>query len=267
MTSRATRDEAARQQGLLAAIGHRHAAAGDTGIAEQGERASLGLQIYRANAGALAERALGAAFPTVHALIGPDNFKQMAREHWRDAPPRRGDIGAWGDGLAAWLDAHAQLMQWPYLADCARLDWLRHVCERAADAELDAVSLARLEAREPADVKLLLRPGSAVLGSTWPVASIFDAHHSEPRNLDAAREALAQRRGEVVLVARHGWRCAVHRIDTSTLAWTECLLNGATLATALERAGPAFDLTRWLTRALQEEWLQGVVEVDGDTEG
>jgi hypothetical protein len=158
-------------------------------------------------------------------------------------------------------------MQWPYLADCARLDWLRHVCERAADAELDAVSLARLEAREPADVKLLLRPGSAVLGSTWPVASIFEAHHSEPRNLDAAREALAQRRGEVVLVARHGWRCAVHRIDTSTLAWTECLLNGATLATALERAGPAFDLTRWLTRALQEEWLQGVVEVDGDTEG
>jgi Putative DNA-binding domain len=85
MTSRATRDEAARQQGLLAAIGHRHAAAGDTGIAEQGERASLGLQIYRANAGALAERALGAAFPTVHALIGPDNFKQM---------------GGWSGGLA-----------------------------------------------------------------------------------------------------------------------------------------------------------------------
>ena len=250
--------EAQRQQALLAVLGAHTVNAAGIGLAEQGERALAGLQIYRSNAWALAERALAAALPTVRALLGPADFKRMACEHWNDQPPQRGDIGVWGEGLPAWLRAHKELVQWPYLADCAQLDWLKHVCERAADADFEAASLALLESTDPARLKLVLKPGTAVLSSAWPVASIFEAHHPEALGFEAARDAIAQRRGEAVLVARRGWRARVHRIDAPTLGWTNHLLGGMTLSEALERAGAAFDLSAWLARALREEWLQGV---------
>lgn len=258
MTDRASGSEAARQQALLAAVRGRSANPADVGLAEADERARAGLQIYRSNAWALAERALAAAFPTVQALLGTADFKRMAGAHWNDAPAERGDIGLWGGGLPRWLAEQRALAQWPYLADCAQLDWLRHVCERAADAEFDARSLEKLASTDPAALRLVLMPGVAVMASAWPVASIFEAHQGAAPNFDAARDAIEQHRGEVVLVARSGWRARVHRIDLPTLEWTNHLLAGTRLSQALDCAGPAFDLSAWLARALRDEWLHGV---------
>ena len=258
MTKPAGTEEATRQQALLAAIRAHSANAPDVGLAEADERARAGLQIYRNNAWALAERALAAAFPTVQALLGAADFKRMAGAHWNDAPAERGDIGVWGRALPRWLAAQPSLAPWPYLADCAQLDWLRHVCDRAADAEFDAPSLAMLASTDPATLRLVLKPGVAVLASTWPVASIFEAHQGATPHFEAARDAIEQRRGEVVLVARSGWRAQVHRIDLPTLEWTNQLQAGARLSQALDRAGPAFDLSTWLARALRDEWLHGV---------
>ena len=258
MTDPAITLEATRQQVLLAAVRGRSANAADVGLAEADERAHAGLQIYRSNGSALAERALAAAFPTVQALLGAEDFKRMAGTHWNDVPAERGDIGVWGGGLPRWLAEQPALAQWPYLADCAQLDWLRHVCERAADAELDAPSLAKLASADPDTLRLVLKPGVAVLASAWPLASIFEAHQGATRNFDAARDAIEQRRGEMVLVARSGWRALVHRIDLPTLEWTRHLLAGTRLSQALDCAGPAFDLPAWLARALRDEWLHGV---------
>src|SRR5258707_11736600 len=108
--------EAQRQRALLRALLGEPIA----GLREQGERASRGLEAYRANAGAIAERALAAAFATVRVMVGADDFGQLAREFWRAQPPRRGDLGEWGEGFAEWLRAHPAMAAWPYLADCAR---------------------------------------------------------------------------------------------------------------------------------------------------
>jgi Putative DNA-binding domain len=253
--------EAARQQALLRAIA---APEGADGAALLGDwaRVSSGLQIYRGNADALAERALAAGFPTLHALLGPENFKPMARAYRRAQPPRRGDIGEWGESLPDWLRGQADLAAWPYLGDCAALDWLRHCCERAADADFDAASLALLESHDPALLWLRLRPGVAVLESRWLVASIHAAHQPGAPGFEAARAAIAAQLGECVLVARTGWRAVVHTIDAPTCHWTRELLAGASLDQALARAAPSssadFDFTAWLGRALANDWLQGV---------
>ncbi len=227
-------------------------------IAGPHSRASSGLRIYRANAHAVGERALVTAFPTLQALLGARDFGQMAREYWRDDPPLRGDMAQWGAGLPQWLRGHAALSAWPYLGDCAGLDWLRHECERADDAIFDAESLALLEAHEPRDVMLLLMPGTAVLESRWPVATLFAAHQTGGADLATAREAIAAQRGECVVVAREGWRALVHPVEPMTCAWVRRILGGASLADALDSAAPGFDFTAWLTRALGEGWLQRV---------
>ena len=115
--------EAERQRRLMSQLLAARADATGLPTRESGARALRGLQAYRANADASAARALGTAFPTVHALVGDEDFEHLAREFWRAAPPQRGDLGEWGADFAAWLSEHPQLADWPYLGDCARLDW------------------------------------------------------------------------------------------------------------------------------------------------
>lgn len=252
--------EARRQQALLAALAG--GAAELVGLREAGARAARGLEAYRANAEAIAERALAATFPTVRAMVGDDDFRQLARAFRHAHPPRQGDLGEWGDAFPAWLAAHAALAPWPWLGDAARLDLALHRCERAADASLDAASLARLESTDPSRLRLELMPGCALLRSPWPIATIHRAHQLDEAHSEAAfaavRTAIAGQCGEQVLVARRGWRAVVHALDPGWAAWTQDLLDGVALADALARAGEAFDLAAWLATALRETWLKGV---------
>lgn len=260
--------EAERQRALLAALWAQTDAAALPVLHESGARATLGLRAYRGNAGALAERALGALFVTVRAMLGEQNFKHLAREFWHAHPPECGDMGEWGDDFPGWLQAHAAFAEWPWLADCARLDLAIHDCERAADAELDAASLGLLQSVDPADLHMSLMPGTAALSSTWPIVTIYRAHQlaagpdSDCRSASICfgevRSALQARRGDHMVVARGGWRAGVHGVDAATLTWTRGLLDGAPLSQALERAGAGFDFTTWLALALRERWIVGV---------
>jgi hypothetical protein len=257
--------EAQRQRALLDALaaGTMEAAlskAGAAALAERGARLAEGLQAYRANADALADRALAAAFPTVQTLVGAADFARLAQELWRRQPPERGDLGVWGSGLPEALERHPAFAVYPYLADCARLDWAVHLCERAADAALDAASLALLQSADPARLRLLPMPGTAVLRSPWPIVTIRAAHGAAEPNLEDARTAIAQRRGESALVVRAGGRAWLHRLDPASAAWMEQLLAGHTLESALEQAGDRFDFAAWLAQALAGGWLQGASE-------
>ena len=246
--------EARRQRELLAALAAPRADAAT----------SPGLQAYRGNAHASAERALGTACPTVRALLGGESFAQLAREFWHAHPPLRGDLGEWGAALPEWIAAHSGLAEWPYLADCARLDLALHRCERAADAAFDAASLALLSSAEPAQLRLHLMPGVQVLASRWPLASIHAAHAGSDEALFAAARELVQRgQGEPVVVAREGWRGVVHRIDAPGLAFMQALLDGADLARSLDAAGDGFDFAAWLASALRCQWLKEL-RVGGD---
>ncbi len=273
MSSAASVDEADRQRRLLAALWSADASTAAAGLPCRDGPVGIarGLQAYRANAGANAARALETAYPTVCALIGADDFRQLAREHWAQQAPTCGDLAEWGAALGDWLATHPALADWPYLGDCARLDWAVHQCERAADAALDAESIARLGDTDPQRLHLLLRPGVALIDSRWPVVLLHEAHRqADPAPLAAVREALENQVGESALVARAaaGWRAQVHRVDAATAIWTASLLSGASLDDALgavEQAadGAPFDLAAWLAAALREGWLKGIrVEAD-----
>ena len=245
--------EASRQQALLAAI-----------VAPDAEAsAPPGLLAYRANAHTSAVRALGVACPTLHALLGDDDFAQLAREFWHAHPPTRGDFAEWGAALPEWIASHAGVFAWPYLADCAWMDLALHRCERAADAAVDAASLMLLQGTDPAHLRLRLMPGLAMLASRWPLASIHAAHAAADEALfDAVRERMQRGVGEAIVVARDGWRGAVRAIDAPGLAFMQELACGACLAQALTAAGEGLDFTTWLADALRCRWLQAVVVME-----
>lgn len=252
-------DEAERQRELLRAL----SGADVHGLREQGVRAARGMEAYRANAEAIAERALAAAFGTVRALVGDDDFARLARALWASHPPVRGDLGEWGEAFPEWLGAHAGLAAWPYLADCARLDLALHRNERAADAVFDPASLSLLESTDPSALHLQLMPGTALVVSAWPIVGIHHAHQlsgdAAERAFEAVRDAIADSRAESAFVVREGWRAVVHALTPADARWTAALLDGADLASAFERAGAGFDFAAWLQTAIRHTWMKGVV--------
>lgn len=234
------------------------------GFAEQRERLRSGLGAYRANAAGIAERALAAAYPTLSALVGPQDCAALARSLWRVSPPQRGDLAQWGQDLPEFIEARRDLDAWPYLADCARLDAAVQRCEAAADTVLQPDTLTLLAERPPEALVLRLLPSVQLLASDWPVAALHVAHRRVPsdngrapdlESLERARIAIAERRGESVVVARAAWHALPHVVDAPTFAWMRSLHANVTLAEALARAGPDFEFTPWLLQAVQHQWL------------
>jgi hypothetical protein len=215
-------------------------------------RLRRGLQAYIANAGASAERSLAASFPTVAAMLGEEPFAGLARAFWRAAPPQRGDLADWGEGLAGFMAADETLSGWPYLPDSARLDWSIALAERAADAEPEPATLALLGEADPSALVFDLAAGTALLDSAHPVATLWRAHQADGEGFDEARAALAEGRAERALVWRDGWRARVAAVDEATARWTSALLRGGSVGSALDAAGEGFDFERWLVQALPE---------------
>ncbi|MES2957436.1 MAG: DNA-binding domain-containing protein [Pseudomonadota bacterium] len=254
----AAQREVARQQALLRALWRDDPA--DTlhdwlGEAQQGAKVR-GLAAYRANAGAIAERALASAYPTVAALVGEESFAALARDFWQQHPPLRGDLGEWGADLPAFVGASTSLASEPYLADSAQLDWLVHRASRAADGPAHAPALDALGEHAPEALRLVLRPGSALLSSTWPVASLWQAHqkHGDGR-FATAQAAFAAGIGEHALVHRDGLAVTVELLAADSAAFTAAILAGVSLSTALDVAGSHFAFDQWLLQALQQAWL------------
>jgi hypothetical protein len=262
--------EGLRQQMLLRALlgdarpgvvaGWLRESAGSTSSSgsSTGSRFERGLAAYRANAGAAAERALAAAFPTIQQLLGEDSFAALARAFWHRHPPLGGDLGAWGEGLAAFIADAESLAEEPYLPDMARLEWAVHSAERAADA----APLAGLELLQNADAAALqigYTPGAAVVESVHPIVTIWAAHRSAaPDRFDAVRAAFAAGQGECALVLRSGFKAVVHALAPPEARYTQALLQGQSLAAALAQAGESFDFENWLITALREQRLASV---------
>ncbi len=243
MAALLARDEGMSLQGWL----------GDTS-----ERRQRGMQAYQANAGASAERALASSFPTVQALMGDESFAALARAFWHARPPVRGDLACFGEGLPAFIADSEQLIDVPYLADSARLDWLLAVAEHAADATTDVASLNLMAELTPPTLKLELMPGVALLASAYPVVSVWRAHQAgedAAAQWAAARLALAAGTGESAVVWRSGWRAQAMVVGADTARWMMSLLRESTIAVALDAAGERFEFEPWLLLALQQGWL------------
>jgi hypothetical protein len=255
-----TEHEARRQQLLLRALWRDEPGDALRGwLREAPDGANdRGLAAYRGNAGALAERALASAFPTVAALVGDESFGALARDFWQHHPPTRGDLGEWGAALPEFISTNAELASEPYLPDSARLDWLVHQASRAADGPDQAPALDALGQHPPEGLQLALRPGCVVLASRWPVATIWSAHQQQGEGrFDAVRAAFASGAGEQALVHRDGYAVRVEALDANAARFTAAVVAGASLASALDDAGDSFVFEHWLVHALQQRWLVG----------
>jgi hypothetical protein len=219
------------------------------------------LDVHRNNSMVSLVDALAATFPVTLALVGEDFFRDMARERVRADPPRSPILFRYGEGFPGFVQDYAPAAVVPYLADVARLEYLRVQCHHAADAQ--AVPVAEFHAllsapERLADLRMTLHPASAWLRSDHAVHALWRAH----QGLDAlARADLADidpDSAEAVLVTRPRWDVQVHRIDARATHALDALREGAPLGAALSVVPacadePATLLTELLTLLLRHD--------------
>lgn len=216
-----------------------------------------GIKAYQANGHALARRALCAAYPVVAQILGDESFGDLALALWHAQPPVCGDVARWGDGLAAFVQSSAQLQDEPYLGDVARAEWALHQCASAPDVAPDLSTLALLTTHDPAQLRLVLAPGCAVVRSVWPVASILTAHLEGSPSFQEVGVQLRALQAQDALVWRAGLRPSIRLAVVGEADALLHLLRGESLARALDGA-PGLDFGRWLPQAVQSGLILSV---------
>lgn len=228
-----------------------------------------GLKTYQANAHASALRSLQSAYPVVAQLIGEDAFEHLARDFWAQHPPLRGDLAQWGGELSGFVARISALQTEPYLSDVARVEWALHIAATAADQMADLATFSRLTEHDPDALTLQLAPGTALICSDYPVASIVTAHVYGHPSLEEVGQKLRAGsideadKAETAVVWRHGLRPMVASCPAAETMFISHLQAGKSLLAALEADKPAsdtaaLDFQLWLTQAVTSGLLLGV---------
>ncbi len=196
------------------------------------------LDVHRNNAMVSLIDALAATFPVTQALVGEDFFADMARERVLADPPRSPIALRHGEGFADFIAGFGPAADVPYLADVARLEYLRLQCHHAADAE--PVPLAAFEAllatpEQLADLRLTLHPACAWLRSDHAVHSLWLAHQGLDDLADADLAGIETDTAEAVLLKRPHWDVQVRVIDPLATPALDALHHGMPLGAAIAR--------------------------------
>jgi Putative DNA-binding domain len=195
---------------------------------------------------------LAAAFPVTQALVGEAFFRAMARERLRIDPPCSPIVTEYGAGFAEFIAGFAPAADVPYLADMARLEWLRAQAYHAADAmpvSTDAyLALLNTPARL-ADTCVTLHPACHWLHSDYAVHSIWNAHQRVDDPGDADLGAIRIDAPEDVLVMRPQWDVQVTALPVGGITWLDALRDGWPLGAALARVADGD--AAWIQSLLQ----------------
>jgi hypothetical protein len=72
-------------------------------------------------------------YPLVFAIMGIANARQMSRLYIRDNFPQKGTLHDWAGDFATFIKKCEAAAAWPYLADVAYLEWVRHTVSQAPE--------------------------------------------------------------------------------------------------------------------------------------
>ncbi|MFZ0570530.1 MAG: DNA-binding domain-containing protein [Rhodomicrobium sp.] len=238
-------------------------------LLERGEAAPRGLirstrfGVYRNNVFASLTAVLRSRYPVIERLVGEEFFKAAAGLFIAAHPPSTPVLIEYGERFPAFLESFDPARGVPYLADVARLEWLRHTAFHAADRKpLTAQSLAPVPPEEAATLTFKLHPSVGLIASPYPIVSVWEtnAYDAEVRAIGPGFP------GEAALAVRPELEVTVLRLDPAEYAFTAALEGGANLgdAAAIASALDSFSLAQALSKLIAAGAFAGFTSQKGD---
>lgn len=211
--------------------------------------------VYRNNVMVSLREALAASFPVTRLMVGEAFFAAMARAFIPAHPPRSPVLACYGTEFPGFVGAFAPAATLPYLADLAKLEYLRIEAFHAADAPpLAPQVLGQFSPDDLAGLRLVAHPAARIIRSEFAIASLWLAHdrHAEVDAVDLSTvDPFAP---ETALVTRPGLVVQIRQVPPTLQYFVSMMLAGAPLGEASERAqadDPACDLTAGLVLLLE----------------
>jgi Putative DNA-binding domain len=210
------------------------------------------LQIYRNNLDESLSDALEAVFPVIARLVGDRYFRQLSRGFIAAHPLRASSLHNFGRELPDHIAQQPELIDLPYLADVAHLEWGCHEVYHEADHEaLAPMRLAQVPPEGQMQLRLRLTPATRLIASRYPVLRIWASN--QPGASDAVAPISLDEGGVRVLLARRDGDIEFRMLGEAEDLWLRALSSGATLAEATASAiahAADFDLGSVLSRHL-----------------
>lgn len=221
-----------------------------------GSDATTRFAIYRNNVVASLIDALAKTCPVTLQLVGEEFFRGMARLFIAAQPPRSRVLAFFGEELPDFIEHFAPASSVPYLADVARLEFLRVRAFHAHDAsQLPVQTIAQFLAKpdELPGLVVELHPSLGLLRSQYAVVSLWGAHQgiAEISSVDPFV-------GEDALIIRPQLEVEVLRLGSGAADFITHLAQGASLGSAATQASDVhadFNLTTTIGLLVQHHCI------------
>lgn len=210
------------------------------------------LGVYHANTLNSLIDVLESAYPVTKRIVGERFFKALAKSYIEIHPPQQPTLFRYGGTLGDFLDGFAPAKDLPYLADTARLEWIRIEAYFAEDREpIDPQQLAEVSPEQIGDVRFTPHPAFQCIQSKHPIFQIWAINQPDHQEVPEVDFSVP----EAGFVSRQDLM-VFQRVETQgTFAWLNALVQGRSLGAATEEAtgqDPNFDLQNALRQHLAD---------------
>lgn len=217
----------------------------------KGRQAGKRFDVYRNNVAVSLTEALEAGFPVIRKLVGDAFFRAMAGVYLRAHPPASPLMMHYGAEMPAFLDGFGPASGLPYLPDVARLELALRQSYHAADATpMDPAQLAAIPPDALSGLRLQIAPAVNLVSSRFPILDIWRAN-------SGVAVASPSKEKQSALVLRPEFDPKPVDPGPGAAPVLASLMQGDTLGSAVETAGPDFDLSALLGLLLSHGAITG----------
>lgn len=215
------------------------------------------LEVYRTTARSAHISTLVDVFPVCSAILGERYFKQLAKQYFKQTPSLDPDLNQYGESfpgfLAKQIIVRAELNEFSYLVDLARLEWEWQGAYYSADEVLfDMQAFQSNCAAQGADVVLKLQASIRLLSSCYPVYQIWQSHRED--KLRKKFDPIFKR--QYLCVYKHQLQVHVKLIDPKLYFLLLSIKRGLTLGEITELFAGQVDFNSTLATVVKQQWLE-----------
>lgn len=174
---------------------------------------------------------LAEAFPAVANILGDGSLAKLTNRFIRDDGCSEWNLNRIGRSLPEFLESDPLTHELPFLPDLAALEWAVFECFHSAPGhEFDPSTIGALSSDDWTHARIVFRPGTAVVGSEWPIHELWNTRDLDRSEIDVDLSG----RPERVLVYQVDFAIETHTVDPIEAHALESLLAGARLGEVME---------------------------------
>ena len=196
------------------------------------EELTARLSIYANNFYSSLIDTLGSTFPTVKGVVGEEFFNACAKSFIKTHPPQQPTLTIYGESFPLFLSEFEHSKTLEYLADIARLDWLRHQCYYTEEqTSVPPQDIAKLDINQLLNARIQFIAASYLLSSPYRIHTIWELNNEQ----SSLKDTIEAEGHEHVMVIRSNYDIQTYLLDGDLYHFLYMLTQQHTIESSLEQ--------------------------------